>query len=123
LHVPAVEGDTSHEAPAPHAAAEQQTPSTHCPRGHCEPVVHGTPSPCNGTHDVPLQKVPGEQSVSVAHVVLQPALFASHSYAPQLPVDAEQLPLPSQMPAVVNDALPVVLSVHVVAPHALVVVG
>jgi hypothetical protein len=59
----------AHVSPALHAEGPQHTPSTQWPVGQVDVSVHATPSPSTGTHAALLQRKPGAQSPSIAHVV------------------------------------------------------
>jgi hypothetical protein len=81
-------------------ALSQHTPSMQKPLVHWFAPVHAWPLALLGTHDVPEQYALEAQSPSVVQVVLQ--AVAPHAYRPQeLVPPATQLPLPSQVEALV----------------------
>lgn len=98
--VPAPFFAAEHAEQVDEQAASQQTPSTQKSLWHWFVPPHAEPIPSLATHVVPLQKLPGEQSISAAQLALHDV--APHVYRPHgvVPV-SRQVPLPSHMSAFV----------------------
>jgi len=88
----------AHALQLPLHAVSQHTPSTQLPLAHSEPAPQTVPLVLGATHTVPIQALPGAQSLIDAHVVLH--VVVPHAYAPHdVVLTVWHVPVPSHVRA------------------------